>query len=77
MHCAVLWQLLQPLQKPTLKSSMQIVLTSYLPFKRSDTICTISAVAPVLTGLQFITNAFIIVPLQTPSVMADVSLVLS
>lgn len=36
-----------------------MVFTSYRSLKQSDTKFTISAVAPFLTGLQFITNAFI------------------
>ena len=59
MHFAVVWQLLHPLQKFMWKSSIQTPVTSYFFFKHSETMCTISAVAPFRTGLQFMTNAFI------------------
>ena len=41
-------------------SILQILLVSYLFFRQWETIRTISAVAPFLTGLQFITNAFML-----------------
>lgn len=50
---------LHPLQKRILKSSIHILLTSYRSFRHLEIIFTISAVAPFLTGLQFITKTFI------------------
>ncbi len=49
---------------------MQMVFTLNLSFKCSDTICTISAVAPFLTGLQLITNTFI----KNPPLNSNLSL---
>ena len=43
---------------------MQLFFVSYLALSSEQMILTISAVAPVLTGLQLITSAFMHSPLQ-------------
>ena len=43
---------------------MHMLFVSYLDSSSEQIMLTISAVAPVLTGLQLITNAFMLSPLQ-------------